>query len=398
MTSYAATITPAGITADDFATTYAKLVAAFQSIYGVDAYLGNDSQDGQWIGIIAQAISDCNAAAVAVYNAFSPTTAQGAGLSSNVKLNGLTRLLGSFSTVPVFVQGQANVPINGGVVEDGNGNLWTLPNFTMSNSGSTTVTATCQTIGAIAAAAGSVNIATPIYGWQSASFSSAATPGNPVETDAALRVRQSNSVALPSVGVFDGIVAAIAQVVGVTRIGPYENNSNTTNGLGIPANTLAFAVEGGNVTAIQTAIASKLVGIGTYATGAGAQSATIIDAKGYSKQVSFMQCGLGAPNGTFATIGVTLQVHTLNGWASSTAALIQSALVALINSVPIGGTVNVAQLVATAQLLGTPQAPTFIVKSLTINQNGGSFQGTDISLNFNIAAVSNTGVITVSLV
>jgi hypothetical protein len=58
-------------------------------IFGSDVYLEADSQDGQLLAIIASAINDCNAAAIAVYNAFSPATAKGAGLSSVVKINGI---------------------------------------------------------------------------------------------------------------------------------------------------------------------------------------------------------------------------------------------------------------------------------------------------------------------
>src|ERR1700749_1957290 len=196
----AATVSATGISAPNFAAVYAYLVAQFQSIYGADAYLGNDSADGQWIGVIAQAISDCNSAAIAVYNSFSPTTAQGNGLSSNVKLNGLTRITGSFSTVPVTCIGVAGTVINNGQAQDGNGHFWGLPGtVTIPNSGTITVSATCTTIGAITAGANTItSIATPILGWQTVNNASAATAGNGVETDAQLRIRQANSVALPS--------------------------------------------------------------------------------------------------------------------------------------------------------------------------------------------------------
>jgi uncharacterized phage protein gp47/JayE len=389
----AATVSATGISAPNFASVYSYLVSQFQSIYGADAYLGNDSADGQWIGVIAQAITDCNAAAVAVYNAFSPTTAQGNGLSSNVKINGLTRIAGSFSTAVLTVVGVAGTVITNGQAQDTNGNLWALPSpTTIPNAGTIDVTVTCTTIGAITAGANSINsIATPILGWQTVNNAGAATPGNPVETDAQLRLRQAASVALPSVGIFDGIAAAIAQISGVTRVTPYENNTNTTNSNSIPANTLAFVVEGGVPLSVAQAIASKIPpGIGTYITAPGGANFTITDSAGYTKVVGFMNAGNGGSAGTANSIGVNISIHQLNGYASSTAAMITSALQSTINNVPIGGVVNVAQLIQAALLQGTAQATTFLVKSLQINSNGGGFQSTDLSLAFNIAAVPGT--------
>ena len=78
ITTTAPTIDATGITAPSYADVLAFIQAKYQAIYGADIYLGNDSQDGQFLGVIAQAISDANSVAVAVYNAFSPATAQGA--------------------------------------------------------------------------------------------------------------------------------------------------------------------------------------------------------------------------------------------------------------------------------------------------------------------------------
>ena len=250
----AATISSTGISAPNLATIINYFITQYQGIFGADAYLGNDSQDGQLLGTFSQAVSDCNSSAVTVYNSFSPATAIGTGLASNVKINGLKPILGSFSTCPgVVCTGQAGTFLNNATVSDSNGNLWSIPNGTQIGSGGTaTVTVTCLTLGAITAAENTINqIATPILNWQSVNNpTSAAIPGNGVETDAALRVRQSNSVTLPSTTLFDGITAAIEAVPGVTRVTPYENNTNTTNSNGIPAKTLCFVVEGGSVTGI----------------------------------------------------------------------------------------------------------------------------------------------------
>lgn len=48
-----------------------------------------------------------------VYNAFSPSTAQGAGLSSVVKINGIRRKTASYSTVDLRIVGQVGTIVTG---------------------------------------------------------------------------------------------------------------------------------------------------------------------------------------------------------------------------------------------------------------------------------------------
>lgn len=383
----AATINESGITAPPYSAIYAYFVAQYQAIFGADAYLGNDSQDGQWIGIVAQALADCNSSSVAVYNSFSPVTGQGNGLSSNVKINGLTRLAGSFSTALVTIVGQANTPIQNGLAQDGNGNTWALPSLvTIPNSGTIDVIATCATLGAVAAAPGSIStIQTPIQGWQSVTNSSAASLGNPVETDAQLRLRQAASTAAPAHTVFDGIIADIAAVTGVIRVAGYENNTAGTDGNGVPAGDLAFVVDGGNVNAIAAAIAAKISpGVPTYQTGSGGQSVAVTDSKGYTKTINFMTHA----SGTTATINVNLTIHGLNGWSTATEAIITAALSAYLANLSIQAANGAAQilsytgLIVAAYLPGTPYAGTFLIKAMTFNLNNGGNVTTDISVPF----------------
>lgn len=382
----AATVSATGISAPNYAAVYNYLVSQYQYIYGADAWLGNDSQDGQFVGIIAQAITDCNNAAIAVYNSFSPTTAVGNGLSSNVKLNGLTRIVGSFSTKPLTLVGQAQTVITNGQVQDNNGNLWALPaTTTIPNSGTINVTATSVAIGAIPDGA-SWSIATPVLGWQSVSSAGTATVGNAVESDAKLRIRQSVSVSLPSITIFAGILAALEQVSGVTRVTGYENNTNSTNGNGIPANTLCFVVECPSTaqTAVAQAIASKMPpGIATY----GNVSTVITDTAGTVRTIN-------QQTPTESTVTAAIQVHPLNGWASSTANLITAAVSAYFSSIAIGGVVNVALATAAATLPGTTYAGTFLVKQLQVNKNGGAYQSTDLTLGFSEAATPGTSSVT----
>jgi len=238
----APTVDANGISAPQFSDVLAYLQDQYRAIYGADVYLGNDSQDGQFLGVIAAAINDVNAAAVAVYNSFSPMTAQGNGLSSNVKLNGISRLVPTNSTVDVTIVGVAGTEIANGIVSDTNRNKWNLPALvSIPLGGTVTVTATCQSLGAVAAQPGTVTkIETPTFGWQTVTNTAAAALGQPVETDAELRARQSKSVATPSQTVFEGIVGSVANIAGVNRIAGYENDTDATDSNGVPAHTIAI--------------------------------------------------------------------------------------------------------------------------------------------------------------
>lgn len=103
--------------------------------------------------------------------------------------------------------------------------------------------------------AGSVNkINTPTRGWVSVTNPQAATVGVAAETNAELRVRQSQSVALPSLTPFEAVDGAIANISGVTRHKLYENDTDTTDANGLPPHSIAAIVEGGDATVIANSI------------------------------------------------------------------------------------------------------------------------------------------------
>ena len=78
-----ATIDETGLHLPDYPTVLEDVKARFRGIYGDDLYLGPDSQDGQLCAVFALALHDAYTLAGSVYNAYSPATAQGAGLMIN---------------------------------------------------------------------------------------------------------------------------------------------------------------------------------------------------------------------------------------------------------------------------------------------------------------------------
>lgn len=358
----------------DYPSFLAYLQQAYRDIYGQDVYLENDSQDGQWIAIQAKALFDTASIAQSVYNSFAPVTAQGAGLSRVVKINGLARQVASFSTVTLTLVGQNGTVITNGVAADILQQQWLLPvTVTIPGSGTIDVMATAAAVGAIDADANTITtIFTPTLGWQTVNNAAAATPGAAIETDAQLRIRQSVSVAIPSQTVLVGTVGAVENVAGVTKVRSYENDTDDTDANDLPPHSICIVVAGGDDTDIANAIAvKKTPGTNPF----GDTTVNVTDAKGMPLPISFQRA---VP----ATIHVVVTIETLTGWSSDFEALIENAVAAVINAGQIGDPVQYTKLFAPAYLIGTPAGNTFDVVSIAIGKNSATPSSANISLLF----------------
>lgn len=387
ITTVAPVVDASGITAPTYNDVLTYLQGQYQTIFGADVYIAPDSQDGQWIAILATAITDCNATAIAIYRSFSPSTASGDALHSNVKINGITVNQATNSTVDVAIGGTVGTTITNGQVRDTANNLWNLPaSVTIPSEGTITVTATAAQVGAIRADIGTVNqIATPTRGWQTVTNAAIAVAGDDIETDAELRARQKTSVALPSQTVLDGMIGAVANVPGVTRVVGLENDTNVTDTNGIPAYNTAFVVEGGDVTAIATAMAlKKTLGSPTF----GTTSVTITNVYGQPQVIK-----LSRPSDTPITAVITGKA--LPGYNSTIGAACVAALIAYINTIPIGG--GSAKAVewgdAIDAVKNVPGSSTFSLTSLTLKRASGSAAQADVPLAFNETASATTGTV-----
>src|SRR5215472_16616965 len=342
-------ITAAGLTSPSYADVLAYLTASYQSIYGSDADLDPDTQDGQWIAIQAQAIFDAYQAAVAVYNSFSPTYATGVGLDSLVQINGLTRLPQTQSVATVQVTGFDFTDISGGVVGDSLnlGTRWDLPTpAQIPSGGSGNLPVVCETPGATTAAPGTLSvILTPTLGWLGVSNPSAATPGQPGETDAALRARRALSTSTPALSTEEAIYAAVAAVPGVQRLQVYVNPTGSTDSNGVPAHSIAVVPEA--LTPAYNGIAQAIFNKKSPGTGtAGTQSIFITDNHGIVTAIHF------TPMAEVRII-VTLTVKALTGFVSaSTVPLIQASIAKFISELDVGEDSYLYRLLAPASLSG----------------------------------------------
>ncbi|MFI7997895.1 baseplate J/gp47 family protein [Serratia marcescens] len=374
----AAKVTASGISAPDYQTILNTLTGYFQQIYGDDVYLEPDSKDGQMLAIYALGIHDANNTAIAVYNSFSPATAQGRGLASNVKINGIAVTPASRSTADVRIVGQVGTPITNGTVRDSNGISWSLPaSVVIGIDGTVTVTATCQIDGAVVAPAGSITeIGTPTRGWQSVTNPAAATAGRKVETDAELRQRQAKSVAIPSLTVLDGIMGAVATLDGVERYRGYENDTSVTDANGLPPHSISLVVAGGDVAAIAKTIATKKTpGGGTY----GTTTISVTDKYGIVHAISFFRP-------TSVDIFARVEIKALQGYTSAVGEEIRTAVAAYINEIEIGDPVYLTRLFLPANLNGSADSATFDITDLQIGTSLDSLAPANVVIGFNAVA------------
>lgn len=393
---FGASIDENGITVPDYAAVLARLTEKMRGIYGQDIYLDPDSQDGQMLGIFALATSDAYAMAVATYNSFSPSTAQGAGLASVVKINGLAKLTAAFSSVDLTLTGDVGTTIAAGVASDAAGNRWRLPAGTVIGPGTTvTVTATASVPGAITAAPGTITkISTPVAGWATVTNSGSAVPGRAIESDAALRKRQTLSTALPALTVLDAIMAAVAQLPGVTRYARIENDTAATDGNGVPEHSIALVVEGGVAADIAAVIAQrKTPGTGTF----GSTAVTVADAYGIPRTIRFSRPDI-------VDIDVVIEIKALVGYTSPIGASIKAAVAAYINALPIGEDVLFTRLYVPASLCGPSANPalptdqlTYEILSIEICISGGSPAASDVVIAFDEAAACAVADITLTV-
>ncbi|EJI9818068.1 baseplate J/gp47 family protein [Salmonella enterica] len=375
-----ATVTAEGISAPDYQTILDTLTSYFQQIYGSDAYLEPDSKDGQMVALVALAVHDANNTAIAVYNCFSPATGYGAALTSNVKINGIARKGATNSTVDLLLTGTAGTTITNGTVKDTNNVIWRLPaSVVIGVDGAVTVTAICSNSGAVAALAGTITtINTPTRGWTSVTNPAAATVGAPAETDAELRIRQGQSVAIPSITPFEGVDGAIANIAGVTRHKLYENDTGKTDGNGLPPHSISAIVDGGDVTEIARTIrGNKGQGVRTW----GKTSVTVPDKYGNPHIISFSR-----PTDVPVYGKITLTVFA--GYTSQIGVQIQQAVADYINRLMIGDQVLLSRIYSPANLgvVSGGNARYYDIQELLIGKSPETVAAANINIAYDESA------------
>lgn len=235
------------------------LKTGLQGIYGSDINVDSNSPDGQRVNIIAQMAVDIRELIVMVNNGFDPDLAIGRILDQRVPINNINRAGGTFTIQPVDItvnqtvdleglDGAANdVNGTGYTVQDGAGNQFILLDSTTLTAGLTTLNFRAKQIGLVNTTINTItNPVTIVVGVTTINNSSAALSiGQNEETDAQLRTRRQQSVAISSTGYLNGLLGDVLTLPGVTDAKLYENVTDTPDINGIPDHGIWLVVEGG---------------------------------------------------------------------------------------------------------------------------------------------------------
>lgn len=140
-------------------------------------------------------------------------------------------------------------------------------------------------VGVVHAPANSLTIIkTPILGWDTVTNVLAATEGRLVESDVELRLRFENTKFDKSTNILDALYSALDNIEGVENVAVYDNDSNVTDGNGLPPHSVSAIVLGGDENVIaETIWQNKPYGIPTY----GNTSVNIVDSQGFTRAINF---------------------------------------------------------------------------------------------------------------
>lgn len=260
---------------------------------GDDVDVSAEGVYGPLIAALATKLGELWELVGSVYNARVPAGASGAALEALCELApGIERRAATKGTVTLSVTLNAGVTLPAGSRAHVAGeptNAWvTTASVTNSGGSPATVTVAAEALdaGRTLANTGTItSIATPVTGWTAVTNAADATPGEEIETDAALRLRREQRLQRAGSSPLDAVAAQVAEVTGVTQCIAWENATDYTDSFGRPPHSVEVMVLGGDSEDIARAIwAAKAAGIQTYGT---ESVVTFADDRGVTRSVYF---------------------------------------------------------------------------------------------------------------
>lgn len=243
-----------GIQTKTMADIISALTSAFQSIYGSDVNLAQNSPDGQLLYQIALICYDHGSFVQQDYSSKDPDQAVGVALDAVSQYCGITRRGGTYTEVDVVVTADRSLNLNGQdtstpfTITDATGNQFQLIATASLSSGANTLSFRAKNIGDVQVSLNTLTvITTPVLGVVSVNNPTAPTQqGADQETDAALRLRRQASVGKPAQNAISGMKGAILELDGVSDVEVLENITDVEDADGIPAHGIWVIAKGGD--------------------------------------------------------------------------------------------------------------------------------------------------------
>jgi uncharacterized phage protein gp47/JayE len=231
---------------------------------------------------------------VQVYNGFSPDSAVGAVLDQRCAINGVIRGGATFTrtnatlttTQSVTIEGIDTNPTSPFTIRSTTGNNFALAETISLLAGSHVLEFISVTPGLIETVPNTITVIATVTAGVSAvnNPDSAISTGVSQETDVALRIRRTNSVASPAQGWLPSMTGNLLAVDNVIGVKVFENDTDTTDSNGIPAHTMWAVVDGGSDLDIGKVIYRiRNAGCGMK----GSEEVTIVQVNGFDFTVLF---------------------------------------------------------------------------------------------------------------
>lgn len=255
-----------GISIRTFSEIFDKKVAEYKAIYGDDINTEQNTQDGQKIGVEANAILDIELFAQWLYANLDADFAEGQMLNIMAKISGITRQPSTRSSVDVEIitDRPLTLPIDW-EAKDVSDAIWFTQDELNLSQGSNQVTLFSKDFGAINAQANEVIFQNHIVlGIVSLTNALPSVLGIDEESDADFRIRRNLSTENPAHSTIGELQSGLSNLNGVTDVKIYENKTDVLDAvLNLQAHSIWVIVDGGSIADISKTIAiSKTAGAG----------------------------------------------------------------------------------------------------------------------------------------
>lgn len=253
-------LTPNGLQVNTLTEILTSLTQSFQEIYGENIILDQNSPDAQLLNIFAQMMVSYGELLQDINAGFDPDQATGVILDQRVKLNGITRRQGSYTTVTVNLYFSGSATIKGldlyslddcFQVSDSSGNIVVAAVTTTGVAGNTkAVLFRAKEYGALVFPENSITkIVTTVnnVSLYSQNTNIATAPedvGSDEESDTELKIRREIvSKRKSAFGTVDALQTQLANIEGITYADVQENDTSSEFN-GIPAHGIWVILKG----------------------------------------------------------------------------------------------------------------------------------------------------------
>lgn len=242
-----------GVIVPDTSDIKTQVQSEFQTAFGADLALADDTPQGKLIAGETTARSRVAQMLAMLANMINPNEAGGIFLDAICALLGLERAAETYTVVPnVSITGTPNAIMQTGQLQAKGTSTGAYFQNTRSvqfdATGTATVDFQCQTPGPIACPSNDLVIATQVLGWETISNASVGVLGEDEQSDVSLRALRNNTLAKQGISTVEAQISDLYAVPGVQSLQYRENIAATTqtiDGIVMVAHSVWACVNGG---------------------------------------------------------------------------------------------------------------------------------------------------------